>query len=347
MERQVNALDVAKVLLSLLVVLGHVTRMYTPMGAMYKYLSDSPICLYITDFLYQFHMPAFVAVSGAIFWIQKNHLHKYANWKDFVINKIRRLFVPYFFFGFCVVLPTLLCCEIIDFSQLKGSLFALIVGYDSRHLWFLPMLFGCFMLFNLFNDAIIKHPKVAALVLFVVYVLPIPANIPFYVPTIMHYGIFFCAGYIIGYEIITPPHCERRDMRNPQARARGLSKLKCLASNKILICLSLLLIILFPLFKLQLTLIPSLLGIYVIYGFSLILTRTSIIQNKIFEIILRDNFGLYLWHPMIVYLLFYLVRNSEINTAIMVVAVFITATIISVFLSRFLRKIKCGFVLGE
>jgi peptidoglycan/LPS O-acetylase OafA/YrhL len=174
------------------------------------------------------------------------------------------------------------------------------------------MLFGCFMLFNLFNDAIIKHPKVAALVLFVVYILPIPANIPFYVPTIMHYTIFFCAGYIIGYEMITPRR-ERCDMRNTQVRARGLSKFKCLASNKIPICLSLLLIILFPLLKLQLALIPALLGIHVIYGFSVILTRTSIIQNKIFEIILRDNFGLYLWHPMIIYLLFYLGSGARVR----------------------------------
>jgi hypothetical protein len=61
------------------------------------------------------------------------------------------------------------------------------------------------MLFNLFNDAIIKHPKVAALVLFVVYILPMPSNTPFYIPTITHYAIFFCIGYVLGYEVITPP----------------------------------------------------------------------------------------------------------------------------------------------
>jgi peptidoglycan/LPS O-acetylase OafA/YrhL len=106
-------------------------------------------------------------------------------------------------------------------------------------------------------------------------------------------------------------------------------------------------IILFPFFKSQLTLLPALLGIYVIYGFSVLLTRTRIIKNKIFELILRDNFGLYLWHPMIIYLLFYLIRKYEINIAIVVIAIFLITTIISLFLSQLFRKIKCGFVLGE
>ena len=66
MERFYNEYDVMKVLLLNLVVVAHVTRMYTPQGAIPVYGCNEWLFM-MTDYIYSFHMPAFIAVSGMTF----------------------------------------------------------------------------------------------------------------------------------------------------------------------------------------------------------------------------------------------------------------------------------------
>lgn len=55
-----------KVLLLILVVVAHVTRMYTLQGSIPVY-GCNKLLFVITDYIYSFHMPAFIAVSGMTF----------------------------------------------------------------------------------------------------------------------------------------------------------------------------------------------------------------------------------------------------------------------------------------
>ncbi len=87
-------LDIMKFWGILLVVLGHVTNMYTPNGLIPPFI-PSGILSYISYFVCQFHMPLFVFVSGAVYAYQYDILLKRPTFTSFVKKKVKRLLVPY------------------------------------------------------------------------------------------------------------------------------------------------------------------------------------------------------------------------------------------------------------
>lgn len=89
--------DYTKVVITLIVVLGHVTRMYTGNSVLIpKYSSN--VFVDITNIIYGFHMPLFMIISGAVYYLCIYDLDKYKNKMEFLKNKIKRLIVPYYFF---------------------------------------------------------------------------------------------------------------------------------------------------------------------------------------------------------------------------------------------------------
>ncbi|MBO4924547.1 MAG: acyltransferase family protein [Bacteroidales bacterium] len=90
----------------LLVVLAHVSKMYTPKGAI-PVNGENIILLYLTNFIYTFHMPVFVAISGMVFYICKVSLNKYNDGLAFVKNKFKRLIIPFITILFVIVVPVL------------------------------------------------------------------------------------------------------------------------------------------------------------------------------------------------------------------------------------------------
>lgn len=64
--RKSNFLDVAKVLATLLVVLGHILRMYTGEG-LFVPNSENEYFALICYCIYGFHMPLFFMISGGCF----------------------------------------------------------------------------------------------------------------------------------------------------------------------------------------------------------------------------------------------------------------------------------------
>ena len=88
-------IDIMKGIAVLLVVLGHVLRAFYTNRSLVLPLDYR--LLYIT--IYSFHMPVFFVISGffADRWAARN-------FKTAVAEKIRRLAVPYFFFGFLLAI---------------------------------------------------------------------------------------------------------------------------------------------------------------------------------------------------------------------------------------------------
>lgn len=61
----------------------------------------------LADVIYLFHMPLFVTISGAVYAIGKQS-GKYQDFKSLLVNKVRRLLVPYYFVAYLFVVPTIL-----------------------------------------------------------------------------------------------------------------------------------------------------------------------------------------------------------------------------------------------
>ena len=96
MDDRTFVYDMAKILTTLLVVLAHATRMYTTTGAIHP-INKSLLLANVTEYIYQFHMPLFILLSGCIYDYCLTKGRYKAN-INFLIGKARRLLIPYLFF---------------------------------------------------------------------------------------------------------------------------------------------------------------------------------------------------------------------------------------------------------
>ena len=143
-----NGYDLLKVIAILLVVIGHTTNHYT----------DGFSSL-VTKGIYLFHMPLFIAISGAVYELgcQKG---KYSEFVPFFKNKVMRLLVPFAFTAICVLAPILYFlgntgqgfCSIVSEMMLGGA--------AIKQLWYLQALFEMFVLVWVLRK--IRVPMVAS-----------------------------------------------------------------------------------------------------------------------------------------------------------------------------------------
>lgn len=78
---------IIKVITTILVVIAHITRFYSMGGGAIK-MKYNFLLHYITSFVYSFHMPLFICVSGAIFSFCINNKKKYSDFRLFIIKKM-------------------------------------------------------------------------------------------------------------------------------------------------------------------------------------------------------------------------------------------------------------------
>ena len=149
-----NEYDLLKVFAILLVVLGHITILYSGDGSL-DYLPQNKITNIITSAIYIFHMPLFVSLSGAIYSIGYEN-GKYLHFIPFINNKIKRLIVPFIFVGVFFLAPTLVIFKMtnMSFTECVGNI--LFCCGSERHLWYLPALFWIFTIVWFFTKSKIK-----------------------------------------------------------------------------------------------------------------------------------------------------------------------------------------------
>lgn len=74
----VEELNMMKVLATFLVVLGHMFTNYR-VGGLVKPCYSNDFFVSLCSYIYSFHMPAFVAVSGGVYFYTRRVLTKYNN----------------------------------------------------------------------------------------------------------------------------------------------------------------------------------------------------------------------------------------------------------------------------
>lgn len=106
-----KSLDTIKNYTILLVIIGHVLRMYTPEGAFPQ--QGTWIISQVLSLIYSFHMPLFIFVSGCVYGICKSK-GKYTNWSALCSNKVKRIIYPYLAFGSFVLAPCMVYTGLSD-----------------------------------------------------------------------------------------------------------------------------------------------------------------------------------------------------------------------------------------
>lgn len=186
-------LDIAKGILILLVLIGHGIQF--PFGP--EYLESNAFFTNpIFQFIYSFHMPLFMLLSGYFFFESNKK-----NLRQVVISRLKSIAIPLFAFSFLCNLMGGVAC-IFRHGDLWQGMCRMLLGYNN--LWFLAALLFCTFLTaaltRLFRSQALQYVAMALLV-FALMFLPdgfIAAEYKFVLP-------FFFIGYICrNYQLIPP-----------------------------------------------------------------------------------------------------------------------------------------------
>ena len=143
MSKKVDEYNVIRVIATLLVVLGHcdflMSHGFNIGGAISPNLGSYTIFNEtIRQWIYSFHMPLFMILSGTLFFIVKD---KYSL-QTYIFNRVKRLLKPYLLCSVLYAFPIrYLCGYFGEDSLFKAFLKSVILVATPGHLWFLWVLF--------------------------------------------------------------------------------------------------------------------------------------------------------------------------------------------------------------
>ena len=176
------SLDIARAITIILVVIGH-------------YMPDNSPNWYavLHRFIYSFHMPLFLFISGFIYM----QTLKKESYLTFVTRKVKRLMIPYFTTSFLVITIKLLSSSnaslenpVTPFSYIE-MFYSPAAGF---FLWFIWVLFIIFLIIPFFRT--FKAICILSLISIVLYFLPI--NLPQYfcLAEFKSYFLYFMFGVL-------------------------------------------------------------------------------------------------------------------------------------------------------
>ena len=153
----------------------------------------------LTMFIYTFHMPLFMSISGAVFELGWNK-GKYRDSAIFVKKKIRRLLVPFFGVTLFYAVPLKYLSGYWHESSdvLRDIFIGQFLVQGNTHLWFLLTLFFEFLIFYLFlRQGILE--KRYQYILFVILLLTcfVAKKVPIkLISYVLEFGIYFYVGIL-------------------------------------------------------------------------------------------------------------------------------------------------------
>lgn len=329
MESQVYRL--AKTFATILVVIGHGTIMYTASGA-YHPKQSSALLGAVARLIYQFHMPLFVFLSGSVYGIclEKG---KYQNPVKFLHDKGKRLLLPYVAFGLLYVAPCMCLLGLTQEGYVQYCLSGILLSRNSRHLWYLLALAWIFVGSLAFRPLVGKTiwGNLAALATgLALYRFRGLVPTEFQLRAGCQYLVFFLAGWVF--------HFYYPQFAQLVARGKGWC------------------------FLLPLGLLPSLwfnptwwsdlgyrfLGIAATLACSMdLLRRPEWLTRSWYRILEENAFGIYLFHPMILYGVFHFWGQSDLPPVVLCTGSLVLAFLLSILGTKLLRKLHLQVLLGE
>ena len=201
MKQRIREYDILRIILVLLVVIGH--SAYLEIGTKYGgiyYLSQLYESGYwlsraynwfqnVVSFIYMFHMELFMLLSGTLFMYSFN---KYGT-KEFFVKKVKRLMIPFFVvMVFSILVKYLTGYWSNSSSIIKDIIYGQVLLNGNTHLWFLPTLLAVTIItWVLEKLRINKYIKLLLLV--VLYFICPHISIPF-INYIFKYLLWFNLG---------------------------------------------------------------------------------------------------------------------------------------------------------
>lgn len=340
MKNDLNNLKILKNIAIILVLLGHAGCIYAGKWSCSIVNTKSEYIKYVTEYIYSIHMPLFVFISGFIYSFNREIMNKYNNVIEFIRNKFKRLIIPYVLTGVFFMIPIQMLFEV--YTDRKTFfirvLEEIILSNRPAHLWYLIMLFNLFVIFRLFEKQINKRGYLFNFAMFsVLKVFSVIIPNIYQISAVFQYGLYFYMGYTL---------------------CREAKKIKDIRLN-----LNILFIIHFILFnlnyfilqnleghiyikliKLSINIIISMVGIMYIYILGIRICNNDIYQkiqdNKMYNLIDKYNFEIYLLHQPIMLSIIEILKNYNIKPMEMYFTLFMVTLIVTLILAMIVSKIN-------
>lgn len=201
-KKRIYWIDIAKGILIILVVMGHVTSSYHASN-MYK---DSTFLNFSHQLIYSFHMPAFMFISGLLFRVKDDK-------KSQIKNILLSYGVPYVFFSFLWWMFKFVLSGIVN-SQLGVADLMLIPIFPISFMWFIYALIIIEIMQVIIGNSVPRARVILHLIIcFFVYMLSsMLSNVELFgmgyvfsdcvISDVMRNNIFFVLGVYFGKGII-------------------------------------------------------------------------------------------------------------------------------------------------
>lgn len=322
-----NSYDLLKVFAILLVVIGHITILYR--GTCFG-LAENRYLTFLCTAIYLFHMPLFIALSGAIFQVGLDR-GKYSLFYPFLENKLLRIGIPFLAVGSLFLAPSL---YFLKMSHGGGEFISIVYNViccmgEERHLWYLPSLFWIFMIAWVLDKALISN--FLSLIVSILFALFYSLFIDFdfmCLSNAIHYLPYFLVGMILQ---------KHSELVGRKMLLTGLGVMFIVGSiNKIA----------------DIGWLDNLMGILLPITFILLLfplakiTLPIVQNNKTMQMILHQSYAIYLFHVMIIYAM-YSLSPIALPAVVMVSLVFVCSIIGSMLTAYILRKCHLQIIIGE
>ena len=152
--------DILKVVAILMVLVSHSTYyiISTKYGGIdyQQYLEQNmSLVLYkifdkVREILYYFHMPMFMALSGAFYYLQVKR-DKWINFMLILKQKIKRLVIPFVIFTLLYVFPIKYFSNYFEYTTFSRAVLGQLFLIGNNHLWYLFTLFIIFYVLHILS----------------------------------------------------------------------------------------------------------------------------------------------------------------------------------------------------
>jgi len=293
----------------------------------------------ISEWLNSFHVHTFILISGYVFCFLKYEKGKYQQFMPFIINKSKRLLVPYAFAAAVWVIPFAVVLLDIGFKDIAAGF---LLAAAPNQLWFLIVLFLLFVIFWTLSDFFHKRTFSGAILVIILYFIgafcmrKLP-NIFQLWSTLTYLPLFW-----LGFKL--RQHGSRILYRIPVPA--------CLMADLLLFALSRYVFsldhMIFSLIGIALTPILNITGALTAFvALQKIAGLFNWKSSKVFSFLSKNSMQVYLFHQQIIYV-FITLLNGIINPYLNAAINFAASLVLSLLISALLMKFRpTRFLIGE
>lgn len=324
-----ESLNRIKTAMMLLIVVYHSIALWLPEGWFGMYPDHkSTLLLNLAMWINFIHIYVFVFVSGYIFNYYGLEKGKYTSLKEILNKKTKRLILPY-------ILTSMLWCIPFYYYFYHPSLDNIvrnyILGYEPNQLWFLLMLYFCFIFAHYISKLVNKMNWFLlfclSIIIYILYYV-IHAPLPFQIFVVFKFIPFFILGM-------------------------NFKKYNMFFKNKKIWLLFLLFSLLFfriymilpssnifvKVIKVILEYFISMTGILFVMRLSIWAKDLTIWKTKLYKILEKNSMLIYLVHQQVIWVVIYYC-NGNIPFILMIILSIISAIVISLIISVVINKLK-------